>query len=205
MFDKNKYLALLAKTISIIGHPIFIFIYILYWLLSPFFNNDILQNIGNQIIIYIIIYFIISILLLAFVYKKGYIQTITLSHREDRLVGYSCFFFPMLVLAYLIPKTLPLITILLLLLIWSFGIIAFVNLFWKMSAHLYFYGTALGFLLYIFVYYHLGIFVVFPCAIVTAGVLAWARLYINAHSPAQVYVGFVAGLLQAFILFSIFL
>ncbi|MBO4739484.1 MAG: hypothetical protein J5606_07990 [Bacteroidales bacterium] len=205
MLDKNKYLTLLAKTISIIGHPIFIFVYILFGLLSPFFTNSLLRAIGNQIIIYTIIYFIVCILLLVFVYKRGYIQTITLSHREDRLVGYSCFFFPMLVLTYLIPKTQPLITILLLLLIWSLGVIAFVNLFWKMSAHLYFYGTALGFLLYIFIYYHLGMFVVFPCAIATAGVLAWARLYLNAHSPAQVYVGFVAGLLQPFILFPIFL
>lgn len=68
-----------------------------------------------------------------------------------------------------------------------------------MSAHLFFFGTVTG-ILYTLVY--LQVFPTYfwwiiPVMLLLAGCLGASRLYLNAHTPAQIYIGYALGWLQA--------
>lgn len=75
-----------------------------------------------------------------------------------------------------------------------------VTLFWKISAHLAaiggFAGSLVGFSLRYeepVIYYIIAVFLV-------SGIVAVARLIKEAHSPAQIYTGWMAGFVTSFIL-----
>ncbi|MCC2545895.1 hypothetical protein LJY25_05520 [Hymenobacter sp. BT175] len=67
-----------------------------------------------------------------------------------------------------------------------------ITLRWKISAHGVGMGGALGLLL--LVYPRLAGSLVVAGAVAAAGAVLWARLRLQAHTPAQVYAGFALGL-----------
>ncbi len=79
------------------------------------------------------------------------------------------------------------------------GLVTLVTLFWKISAHAVGTGGLLGFLFGI-VYDFAVIELLYPtlACVLAAGLLLSARLYLNAHTPAQVGAGFLLGLTICF-------
>lgn len=77
------------------------------------------------------------------------------------------------------------------------GIITF---FWKISAHMMSMGGLIGAVLTIS-YYVLGTnpYVLFIILFILAGCLGTSRLILQRHTPAQVYIGFGAGLIISII------
>jgi hypothetical protein len=75
---------------------------------------------------------------------------------------------------------------------------ALINLKWKISAHMVGIGGLFGALLFASVIMQKDfLFWVYVLAMV-AGLIGFARIQLNAHKPAQVYVGFAVGLLLTF-------
>ena len=86
----------------------------------------------------------------------------------------------------------------------AIGIVAIINHWWKISAHL----TSLGGLLGGVLSFCLGLGIVPSWAMMgswLAGtlLLMWARLYLNAHTPAQVTAGWLLGLSCTFLPYAI--
>lgn len=79
-----------------------------------------------------------------------------------------------------------------------------VTFFWKMSAHM----TGLGGLLALIIILNLK-FPTFQAlyfllgAILLSGVVSTCRLYLNAHKPLEIYIGFVYGFIVCFIGFNL--
>lgn len=75
---------------------------------------------------------------------------------------------------------------------------AIVTLRWKMSMHMTAAGAVCGFLLVIGFRYFGDVRTPFMGLLCLSGILGSCRLYLNKHNPAQVYAGFVFGLLFTF-------
>jgi membrane-associated phospholipid phosphatase len=80
----------------------------------------------------------------------------------------------------------------------------FINYKWKISAHMIGIGGLCGALLGIIYRHSVESSWIFYAAIVAAGLVGFARLKLNAHTPAQVYSGFLLGFFIEFILLLLF-
>ena len=145
---------------------------------------------------------IIPILLLLFMWKRGYIDPLHINDAKQRTTPYIytliCYGF----WAYFLRVTLQLPPFLLLVAIGAMGAllaITIINQWWKISAHLTGIGGLLGGICS-FALYHSTLPLVLIIAILfIALLLMYARLYLNAHTPLQVVCGFLLGILSTFI------
>ena len=80
---------------------------------------------------------------------------------------------------------------------WSIAVITLfalvVNFFWKVSLHLLGIGGVVGFILSYIFFFKVNILIVFVIGLLISAFVAASRLRLNAHSPAQVYAGFLLG------------
>ena len=86
----------------------------------------------------------------------------------------------------------------------AIGLITLINRWWKISAHLTGFGGLIGGILS----YCLGIggipsWTMLIALFVLAWILMWARLYLNAHTSAQVCAGFLLGISCTFLPYCI--
>ena len=145
---------------------------------------------------------IIPILLLLFMWRKGYIDSLHINDAKQRTIPYIytliCYGF----WAYFVRVTLQLPTFFLLVVLGAIVAllaVTIINRRWKISAHLTGIGGLLGGICSFALNYS-----VLPLGLIV-GVLAislmlmYARLYLNAHTPMQVVCGFLLGLLCTFI------
>ncbi len=68
-----------------------------------------------------------------------------------------------------------------------------VNFFWKISLHLLGIGGVVGFVLSYIFFFNVNILTVFVIVLFISGLVAASRLRLNAHTPAQIYAGFLVG------------
>ena len=68
-----------------------------------------------------------------------------------------------------------------------------VSIWWKISIHMVGIGGIAGLLFSLYFLYQSNGFFSLLVAIMLAGIVAWARLYLSAHKPIQVYAGFALG------------
>jgi membrane-associated phospholipid phosphatase len=78
-----------------------------------------------------------------------------------------------------------------------------INIFWKISSHTASVGALAGMM--VGLSYFLGAFYFLSIALslLMAGLTGFARLKLNAHTPAQVYAGFLLGFITIMALFFI--
>ena len=76
----------------------------------------------------------------------------------------------------------------------SVALLTGITYFWKMSAHTTGIGGVLGVLGILGIYFpSLNLAYLLVAALLLGGLVASARLYLDAHSPAEVYVGLLVG------------
>lgn len=80
-----------------------------------------------------------------------------------------------------------------------------VTLFWQISLHLLSLGALLGFLTALSFTYGVDFRGYIYLTAAVSGITAFARLELNAHTPTEVYVGFISGFAVAFPLLSLLL
>lgn len=71
-----------------------------------------------------------------------------------------------------------------------------ITFFWRISLHTIGMGGLLGFFIEVIVtqpFQQSMMMVIFMITVVLAGLVGSARLYLNAHTPAQIYVGYAVG------------
>lgn len=147
--------------------------------------------------------FLLPVLNLLILYKLGYVSSLMIENRRERtfplLMTALCYFG----LFYMIYdfNIWPAIKLFIL----GGGLCIFfaaiITLWWQISAHMIGVGGLIGALLAICYFMQMPILMAICACLVIAGCIGFARLKLNAHTPAQVYVGFIFGCIVQFSLF----
>jgi membrane-associated phospholipid phosphatase len=149
--------------------------------------------------------FLLPSLNLLILYKLNYVSSLKIENRKERtfplLMTSLCYFG----LFYMIYDFNIWPAIKLFILGAGFCILftAIINLWWQISAHMIGVGGLFGVLLAISYFMQTPIFIAISICLVIAGCIGFARLNLKAHTPSQVYMGFIFGCLVQFSLFFI--
>lgn len=191
-----------ANFISYALHPIFLFtyLYISYWVLFPY---PMPLSISGILLISGLLFFNTALLPVLFLILGGRsLVKQTLQERRSTVLvvmliyALTFWFFPERFIPEYLRWTLMAI---------SLGmLIAFVVNFWfKISLHASGWGGFVAVYLYLLSYYGASYFYPFMIAIICAGLVGMARLYLGAHSNKELYVGYISGFgLTAVVLFT---
>ncbi len=186
---------------SIIGHPVFLFtfIFLFVWIADyPFLY---IPDSGAP---YILTFIILNTIILPIALTYLINGEVWLGKREKRffpIMGTLIFY--MATWYYLKIVAFPfVITLFLLCLAIGLAVLLVLNFKWKISIHTTALGAGLGF--FIFLFLTESTFGIWPLAalIIFSGLVGTARLYLDAHHPEQVYVGYAIGLILTLIVFG---
>ena len=199
----------IAQILSILFHPLLVPVYALLQMnLMPFFYPaaDNLRHVliyGSMFVLVVppvIWYFLL--------YKLKVIESLKATTRKERIWPYL-----FTILSYI------LVSIICYFLAVDYGfthlwqgatlaltIVFLVNFFWKISAHATGMGAWTGMLMFLSIYNGFSLLFQIIVVILSSGLIGWSRLKLEAHTPQQVFFGYLLGLVcVGFLPFLIFL
>ena len=147
--------------------------------------------------------FLLPVLNLLILVKLKYVSSVMIEDRRERtfplLMTALCYFG----LFYMIYdfNIWPAIKLFILGAGLSIFFASIVTLWWQISAHMIGVGGLIGALLAICYFMQMPILIAICACFIIAGCIGFARLHLKAHTPAQVYAGFIFGCLLQFSLF----
>lgn len=188
----------LARIFSVMFQP----------LLIPSITLFLLFNLNNYIALIIpgsarqmilgmvfIITFVFPVLMMFILYKRRVIQSFKMTTREERIIPLfitGVFYF----MAYHIIKQLQIDEIYQRIFLGSAFLVLIalvISLIWKISLHMIGLGGMLGAFVGLSQLIQTDLVVIIMIISLVCGLTGFARLKLNAHSPLQVYVGFITG------------
>lgn len=129
--------------------------------------------------------------------RKGIIRSFQMETREERIYPYGTvailYYTTFLLFRY--AGIQPLFSFYLLNITLLILIVLIINIWWKISVHMVAMGGATG--VFIGLGYRIGVDLqafIIPL-ILASGLTAYARLYLDAHKPSQIYIGYFLGLI----------
>lgn len=201
-------MTLFARIISYLLHPLLmptIGIFII-------FNTDTYLSFlrdDYQHLLYLVVFLTTCILPLItiplFLYWK-FIKSLEMHNKNER-------FFPMLIIlifnfsTYYLFTKLPMpspIRMYILAITIAVFLTMIITVRWKISSHMVGIGGMSGLIAAFSVLYMVDLQIVFMASLLVAGLIGFARLHLNAHSPAQVYAGFFLGFFSEFLILIFF-
>lgn len=204
----------LATAFSYVFHPLMMSTYlfsIIVWL-SPYNVLPVgFSTTGSAVLIALvwITTFLIPALSLFVLKMSGNITSLTLKNREERItpIIYTTVMYGVTTYLFGVKVELgPLISVLLGISTLLIGLTGLITLFWKISIHTLALGGLIGMLMAINQNTSIpNITVMLFVLFVLSGVVASARLKLNAHSPIQVYSGFVLGVFVSFASYTLYI
>lgn len=204
----------LATAFSYVFHPLMMSTYlfsIIVWL-SPYNVLPVgFSTTGSAVLIALvwITTFLIPALSLFVLKMSGNITSLTLKNREERItpIIYTTVMYGVTTYLFGVKVELgPLISVLLGISTLLIGLTGLITLFWKISIHTLALGGLIGMLMAINQNTSIpNITVMLSVLFVLSGVVASARLKLNAHSPVQVYSGFVLGVFVSFASYTLYI
>lgn len=188
----------IAKIISYLFHPLLM---PTYGFLIIFFTNNYISTFTSAPIklvilsITFIFTFVLPTVNALVLLKMGRIKSLEMETLNERIIPYTSAVLYYFALFYLFYNTeFPnIFKILILGAAISILLTIFISLKWKISAHTVGIGGIAGAALGIDYRLQLDMHSVFMLVILFSGVVAYARLKLNAHTPSQVYSGFGLG------------
>lgn len=191
-----------AQVVSAMFHPILWVFYMLTFL-TFLYRSDFKE--ANAVVIFLLVSFFLSVvmpsIMMWILFRFKMISSLQLAERSERIlplfvVGVSYFITYQLYSSMMLPAGFQLIFKGATYLVFVCMVI---TLFWKISLHMLSIGATIGFLMAIGLHYEwLFPQIILPIFLI-AGVVGYARLKLQAHTPAQIYVGFLAGWLLLFV------
>jgi len=148
--------------------------------------------------------FVIPVMSLVLLKFTGNISSLKLENRQERLIpffyvtlfyGFTAYYFTrQLVVTELSSGIFIAITLLIF-------IAAIITIFWKISVHSLALGGIVGILLILTVVLpESSLYYLLLCSVFISGLVLTARLQLQAHTPLQVYTGFMVGILISFMI-----
>ena len=196
---------ILSKAFSILLYPLFMPTYGMgLYMLAMHHRTPNLPNayIWVAIVGTLVITALIPIVLLLILWKRGNISSLHIDNAKERTTpyvyslicyGFWCYFvgvtlhMPLVWLVVAIGSTCALLAV------------TIINHWWKISAHLTGMGGLLGGICSLALYYSALPTTLIIITLTISLLLMYARLYMNAHTPAQVIAGYLLGILFTFI------
>ena len=197
-----------AQFLSVIMHPVLMPTYALLLIFrqSTYFSYSVSPEAKLAIFSIIILNtFLLPAILSYILVKRGWIKSLEMQKREERMAPFITNFVLMLLASFMIYKLkLPRVFFLLTLgASVAIAIAVIINIKWKISIHMIGIGGLIG------TFFGLSSFLLVDLRmsiigfLMIAGLLGAARLTLGAHSPAQIYAGFFAGFLCEYLMLSI--
>jgi hypothetical protein len=193
----DKIVKLLARIVSVIFHPlnaptlglIFIFTSGTYVSLLPFEAKKLIT------LVVFINTLVLPLIMIPLFQRLGIIKSIHMADHRERLVpivftlipyAFSFYFLrklpiPGVVPVYMLAASITLVLTLM------------VTIWWKISIHMVGMGGITGLVFAFSFFFHIDALAIQVLAVFFSGIVAWARLSLKAHSPGQVYAGFILG------------
>lgn len=187
-----------ARIISIIFQPLLIptFSLIILFSLNSYISFAIPSSAKNMILAMIfIVTFVFPAIFIYLFYKRGIIRSITMEKRDERILPLlvtAVFYF----LAFHLIRQLQLHDIFSRMFLGSAILVVLgliINLRWKISAHMIGIGGLLGGLIGVSQLVLVDLVMLVFLVTIICGLVGYSRLKLNAHTPAQVYAGFLLG------------
>jgi membrane-associated phospholipid phosphatase len=200
---------IIAQILSILFHPLLIPVYALLQMnLMPFFypGAETLRHVlifGSMFLLVVppIIWYVI-------LHKLKIVESWRAKTRKERIWPYL-----FTILSYL------LVSIICYLLVVDYGfsqlwygatvaliVVFLVNFFWKINAHATGMGSWTGMLIFLSIFNGFSLLSQIIVVLLSSGLIGWSRLKLDAHTPSQVFFGFLLGLIcVGFLPFLIFL
>ena len=203
----------LASIISYVFHPLMMstFLFLILSIASPYTILPVGFTKTGAVVLIILLWvttFIIPSLSLFILKKTGSISSLSLNNRKERITpmiyttvmyGVTTYMFSTKVeLGVMISVFLGISTLLI-------ALTTLITLFWKISVH----GMGIGGLIGLLIASNLMEDIVqFDSILVVlfilAGIVLSARLKLNAHTPTQVYFGFLMGVFVSFVAYTLY-
>ena len=198
----------LAKIISIVFQPLLVPTYTLLIIFSLNSYISLLVPVQARHVLMWIVFlstFVFPVLFIFILYKRGFIKTLNMDDKEERI-------FPLIVtgvfylLMYYIVWNSQFDSVYNMLFLGSALLIIMaliISIYWKISMHMIGVGGMLGALIGVAMetYVDLAFYVILVALV--CGLVGFARLKLKAHTPAQVYAGFLAGFCLMLFLFLV--
>ena len=198
----------LAKIISIVFQPLLVPTYTLLIIFSLNSYISLLVPVQARHVLMWIVFlstFVFPVLFIFILYKRGFIKTLNMDDKEERI-------FPLIVtgvfylLMYYIVWNSQFDSVYNMLFLGSALLIIMaliISIYWKISMHMIGVGGMLGALIGVALetYVDLAFYVILVALV--CGLVGFARLKLKAHTPAQVYAGFLAGFCLMLFLFLV--
>jgi membrane-associated phospholipid phosphatase len=198
----------IAQVISVVFYPLFVPTYAFAILLTmPAYFSALMPQQAKWLVIGLVFLLtcIVPTLFFIAMIKTGIVKTTYLSNREDRTMPYivSITFF---YLTYFILKKLQISPVYYYFMIGATMlniIVMAINFFWKISSHTASIGALAGMMVGLSYFLGTNYFFLISLTLLMAGFTGYARLKLQAHTPAQVYSGFALGFITIVALFFI--
>ncbi len=195
-----------AKVISVLFHPLLVPTYALLLFIN--LNTHFVLAIPIQVrylmtLLVFLTTFMLPALILLILRKFDVVKSMEMPERQERalpLIIVSAFFY----LTYYLLKQMEQNSIITLFMIGATMLILLcliINYFTKISLHTASWGGFLGALMGYSLNARVDVMLWLYAIILITGIVATARLILKAHTPAQVYGGFLLGSLSQLILF----
>lgn len=189
----------IAKVISVLFHPLLMPTYIFALLLNFNAHFALVLPLEAKGFLLGIIFISTCIfpLLIALLFKyTGKVMSLEMESRQERILSLAIsgvFYY----LSWWMLRQMHLSPIFQLFMIGTFYTLVFtilINLFWKISLHMVAAGGATGALISISLMLLQPIQAIIIFAILMSGIIGFARLRLESHNPAQIYLGWIMGL-----------
>lgn len=190
-----------AKIVSYIFHPLFMptILSVLVSYLNPSafaaLDQDQKVKLLSSIALNTILFPLVTTLLLK---ALGFIESIQMHKSKDRiipLIGTMVFYFWIYLVMKNVPATPLVLRVLMLGSFWGVIVVFMLNIFLKVSMHTAAAGGVLGIVLVVMMIGHLNLFLPLLVALLIGGIVGTARLVLQAHTPSEVWIGYLAGIL----------
>lgn len=196
----------IATFLSVLFHPLIIttYLFALLFMLTPDLVGVSaleLPALGSLLLLIFLNTFVAPSAIIYYFYRFGLISSLHVDNLQERRLPYLVSVIIYGFAAYLfgwrlqpIGELAPQISIILAGVTVSLLFVAFVSLFWKISAHATGIGGVIGMLTALLMRFEeTTLFTPLLLTIVVGGFVMSARLYLNAHSPAQIAAGALGG------------
>lgn len=199
----------IAQIVSVVLHPLWMPLYAaLLVLCIPYVRTEMwpwqIAQLSGGIVLLTIVVPAVTILVLQ---RRRHITQWSIPDRNERIVPYLVTWLSYALLCMLfnyywrMPSYIQLTGVGMYV---AVTLICIINLFWKISAHLCGIGTLCGATFAMLWVIYSGNIAMLVLLVLLSSAVAWARLVLDAHTPAQVFVGFILGFCCGFLPMMLF-
>jgi membrane-associated phospholipid phosphatase len=196
----------IAQALSVLFYPLFVPVYAFAILLTmPAYFSALMPESAKWMVIGLVFLTtcVLPTLFIIMMIKTGMVSTTYLSNKEDRTLPYivSIIFF---YLTYYVLKRLQISPVYYYFMIGAtlLNILVMgINFFWKISSHMAAIGALAGMMLGLSYFLGAFYFGLIALSLIMSGLTGFARLKLQAHTPAQIYSGFLLGFFTILALF----